>query len=172
MNPSKQREEIERNLAGQGIGLAGAVALIPGERHKYALELRLGLRGPFLTYNEIGLVMGLSRQRAHQLVHEAVQELEKQVTRSQRAHENRGEADVIAKETLHRLVDDLPDSQLGVAARLLKALRFGEDVVERALDDAPVDDEPDLDDSDGGLSEARREPSISNEEARRRLLGQ
>lgn len=79
---------------------------------------------------------------------------------------------MIAKETLHRLVDELPDSQLSIAERILTALRLGENVVERALDEAPEDEEPDLDDSDGGLSEARREPSISHEEARRRLLGQ
>lgn len=78
---------------------------------------------------------------------------------------------MVAKETLHRLVDELPESQLSVAERILKALRSGEDVVERALDDAPVDEESDLDDSDGGLSEARRERSVSHEEARRRLLG-
>jgi hypothetical protein len=42
----------------------------------------------------------------------------------------------------------------------------------RALENAPEDDEPDDDDFDGGLAEARSEESISHEEARRLVLGE
>jgi hypothetical protein len=69
-------------------------------------------------------------------------------------------------------VDDLPESEFPTAERILEALRDA--VVERfnrALDAAPYDDEPDDDDFDGGLTEARSEESISHEEVRRRVLG-
>ena len=81
-------------------------------------------------------------------------------------------ADGNGRERLHELVDDLPDSEILAAEHILEALRDA--VVERfsrALDAAPYDDEPDDDDFDGGLTEARSEESISHEEARRRVLG-
>lgn len=59
--------------------------------------------------------------------------------------------------TLHRLVDSLPDEDLTTAARLLAGLAVTADPVARALLLAPPDDEPDTDDEDGGLTEARRE---------------
>lgn len=59
--------------------------------------------------------------------------------------------------TLHRLVDSLPEEDLTTAARLLAGLTATADPVLRALLLAPIDDEPDTDDADGGLSEARRE---------------
>ncbi len=52
--------------------------------------------------------------------------------------------------------------------RLLVGLTMTADPVERALLLAPIDDEPDTDDDDGGLTEARRElargEGISTEE--------
>jgi hypothetical protein len=69
---------------------------------------------------------------------------------------------------LHELVDDLPDSEIATAERILAAL--GDAATERFLqvvDSAPYDDETDDDDFDGGLTEARSEKSISHEEARR-----
>jgi len=57
---------------------------------------------------------------------------------------------------LHRLVDSLPEEDLPTAARLLDRLAATADAVERALLLAPADDEPDTDDKDGGLTEARR----------------
>ena len=78
-----------------------------------------------------------------------------------------------ARETLHRIVDDLPDSDLSTATRVLGALRATGDPVLQALLSAPADDEPDDDDFDGGLTEARREArqglGISHEEAKREL---
>jgi hypothetical protein len=77
------------------------------------------------------------------------------------------------RRALHRLVDTLPEQDLPVAARVLEALQATADPVLRALLSAPVDDEPDEDDLDGGLSEARREAlegkGISHEEAKREL---
>ena len=62
-----------------------------------------------------------------------------------------------ARQALHRLLDDLPDSELPVAARLLESLKENADPVLRALLTAPLDAEPAGDDFDGGLTEARRE---------------
>jgi hypothetical protein len=75
--------------------------------------------------------------------------------------------------TLHRLIDSLPEEDLTTAGRLLVGLTMTADPVERALLLAPVDDEPDTDDDDGGLTEARRElargEGISTEELEREL---
>jgi hypothetical protein len=59
--------------------------------------------------------------------------------------------------TLHRLVDSLPDEDLVTAGRLLAGLRATADPLGRTLLFAPIDDEPDTDDEDGGLTEAREE---------------
>jgi hypothetical protein len=79
-----------------------------------------------------------------------------------------------ARESLHHLVDELPESDLGTAARVLEALSATGDPVLRSLLAAPADDEPDEDDRDGGLSEARSEAlggsTISHDEVKR-LLG-
>ncbi|HSK77499.1 MAG TPA: hypothetical protein VLQ45_13700 [Thermoanaerobaculia bacterium] len=75
------------------------------------------------------------------------------------------------REALHQLIDDLPEQDLPIATRVLEALRATGDPVLRALLSAPIDDEPDNDDFDGGLSEARREAregqTISHEEIKR-----
>lgn len=77
------------------------------------------------------------------------------------------------RKALHRLIDDLPEQDLPVAVRVLEGLRATSDPVLRALLTAPLDDEPDEDDADGGLSEARREAhegkGISHEEVKREL---
>lgn len=77
------------------------------------------------------------------------------------------------RETLHRLVDALPEEDLTTAGRLLVGLTATADAVERALLLAPADDEPDTDDDDGGLTEARRDlargEGISTEELEREL---
>ena len=77
------------------------------------------------------------------------------------------------REALHRIVDDLPDSELPAARRVLGALRATADPVLQALLSAPADDEPDDYDFDGGLTEARREArqglGISHEDAKREL---
>lgn len=77
------------------------------------------------------------------------------------------------RKALHRLIDDLPEQDLPVAARVLEGLRATSDPVLRALQTAPLDDEPDTDDVDGGLSEARREAAegkgISHDDVKREL---
>ena len=62
-----------------------------------------------------------------------------------------------AREALYRLVDALPERDLSTAARILEALSLTADPVERSLKMAPFDDEPDDDDFDGGLTEARQQ---------------
>lgn len=77
------------------------------------------------------------------------------------------------REALHRLVDDLLDEDLSTASRVLAALRATSNPLLRTLTLAPADDEPDLDDADGGLTEARQEAAagltISHEELIRAL---
>ena len=63
----------------------------------------------------------------------------------------------MARETLYKLVDALPEQDLPTATRILEALSLPMDPVERSLRLAPPDDEPDDDDFDGGLTEARRQ---------------
>jgi len=79
----------------------------------------------------------------------------------------------MSRATIHRLVDTLAEEDLPTAERVLVGLTATADPVERALRLAPADDEPDADDYDGGLTEARRErdngEGISTEEMRREL---
>jgi hypothetical protein len=72
-----------------------------------------------------------------------------------------------ARQTLHELVDHLPDEDLMTAVRALKEL----DSLTVLLENAPIDDEPDDDDFDGGLTEALAETElIPHEEVKRRYL--
>lgn len=73
------------------------------------------------------------------------------------------------REMLHEIVDKLPESELITAARILIALEQPADSLQILLANAPPDDEPDDDDFDGGLTEARSGQSISHEELLRRL---
>jgi hypothetical protein len=85
-----------------------------------------------------------------------------------------GELLMCRRATLHRLVDSLPEEDLAIAGRLLVGLTVTADAVERALLLAPPDDEPDTDNEDGGLTEARRElacgEGITTEELERNLV--
>jgi len=80
---------------------------------------------------------------------------------------------MVAREALHRIVDDLAEDDLPAVRRVLEALRATADPVLRALLLAPADEEPDDDDFDGGLAAARREAEgrqhVSQAEAKRRL---
>lgn len=63
---------------------------------------------------------------------------------------------------------------LPTARRVLEALRVSGDPALRGLAEAPIDDEPDDDDFDGGLSEARaqaRRGRLVDHEEVKRLLG-
>ena len=80
------------------------------------------------------------------------------------------------RDEVRRLVDELPDSELPTARRLLEALHLlGRDPRQLALDLAPWDDEPTTPEEDAGVAVAYEELArgevISAEEAKRRLLG-
>lgn len=78
---------------------------------------------------------------------------------------------MISRELLHQIVERLPESELLTAVRLLTALGKPANPVQIALANAPLDDEPDDDDFDGGLTEARSATEfISHEELVRRLF--
>jgi len=75
------------------------------------------------------------------------------------------------RQTLHDLVDHLPEEDLITAVRVLKGLELAPDPLRVLLENAPIDDEPDDDDFDGGLTEALQETElISHEEVKRRYL--
>lgn len=62
---------------------------------------------------------------------------------------------ITTKERLHCLIDDLPESILPEAERLLESLRSGQqDPILRAFLEAPLDDEPDLPEDTAGDQEA------------------
>jgi len=75
-----------------------------------------------------------------------------------------------ARDTLHRLIDELPEEDLPAAERVLQRLRATGPLV--PLDEAPFDDEPDDDDFDGGLAEARADVQagrvVPHDEVKRR----
>jgi hypothetical protein len=74
------------------------------------------------------------------------------------------------RQTLHELVDQLPDEQLTSAVRVLKGLDAVPADWTALLANVPIDDEPD-DDFDGGLTEALQETDlVSHEEVKRRYL--
>jgi hypothetical protein len=76
-----------------------------------------------------------------------------------------------ARQTLHDLVDQLPDERLTTAVRVLKGLDSTPDDLTVLLENAPIDDEPDDDDFDGGLTEALAETElIPHDEVKRRYL--
>lgn len=78
------------------------------------------------------------------------------------------------RDTLHQLVDTLPERELPEAERLLKALSE-QDPMLRPLLAAPWDDEPTTPEEDAGAAIARREITrgdfLTAEEAKRELLG-
>jgi hypothetical protein len=75
------------------------------------------------------------------------------------------------RQTLHEIVDHLPDEQLTTAVRVLKGLELVPDDLTVLLENSPADDEPDDDDFDGGLTEALAETElIPHEEVKRRYL--
>jgi hypothetical protein len=74
------------------------------------------------------------------------------------------------RQTLHDLIDQLPDERLPIVVRVLKGLELPDDLTV-LLENAPADDEPDDDDFDGGLTEALAETElVPHEEVKRRYL--
>lgn len=70
------------------------------------------------------------------------------------------------RQTLHDLVDHLPEEDLITAVRVLKGLELAPDPLKVLLDNAPIDDEP-FDPADLEFDE--NEPSIPHEEVMRRF---
>jgi len=77
------------------------------------------------------------------------------------------------RQTLHTLVDELPEPELIAARRYLEYLRQSADPVRRALEAAPPDDEPLTDDDLAAIREARAEraegETLSHDELKRLL---
>jgi hypothetical protein len=79
----------------------------------------------------------------------------------------------MTRESLHRLIDELPEVDLPTAARVLEALHATADPVSQALDHAPEDDEPETAEEAAAVASAwqerRRGESLTTEEVRRKL---
>ena len=77
------------------------------------------------------------------------------------------------RDTIHRFIDELPESELPTAERFLHYLLATADPVLRALLEAPLDDEPQTNDERRAMHEAREELARGEvrtlEEARREL---
>ena len=77
------------------------------------------------------------------------------------------------RDSLHRLIDELPESELTTAERFLNYLRATTNPVLRALLEAPLDDEPEADEERRAVQEAREELARGEvrtlEEVRREL---
>lgn len=76
-----------------------------------------------------------------------------------------------ARQILHQLVDELPAEDISTAERILRALSATA-APQVPLEEAPLDSEPDDDDFDGGLTEAREDVEagrvVAHEEVKRR----
>jgi hypothetical protein len=81
---------------------------------------------------------------------------------------------VARREDLHRLLDDLPESDLPIVLRVLEALSASPPGPVYSHEDAPVDDEPTSPEEDAASAEAwaeyERGEALSAEEAKRLLL--
>ena len=82
----------------------------------------------------------------------------------------------ILRESLHRLADELPASELPSAKRFLEYLRNLGDPLVRKLMEAPYDDEPVTPEEEVAINKTYQGLAagrfLSHEEARRLLLGQ
>lgn len=78
---------------------------------------------------------------------------------------------MVTKEELHRLVEELPQGEMGAARRYLEYLRNMGDPFLRALMEAPLDDELETEDERAAVAEARAELAagllVSHDEVRR-----
>jgi len=79
------------------------------------------------------------------------------------------------KERLHTLVEDLPEPEVHAALRFVEYLRReASDPVDRALREAPFDDEPltaeDLEELEAAERDRQEGRVVSHDEARRQLL--
>jgi hypothetical protein len=73
-------------------------------------------------------------------------------------YQRRQTMSTVTKETLYRLVDALPESEIGTAARVLDALSvLGTDEPRYTLETVPLDDEPEGEEERVAVAEARAE---------------
>lgn len=80
----------------------------------------------------------------------------------------------IGRDDLHRLVDELPENELNAARRYLEFIReTGRDPVRWALENAPLDDEPETDEEkqavEEGKADIRAGRTMTSDELRREL---
>ncbi|WP_062309851.1 hypothetical protein [Alicyclobacillus sendaiensis] len=69
----------------------------------------------------------------------------------------------VDREELHRLIDQLPDSEVAPALRYLRYLRdLGEDPLLKKLMSASADDEPETEEEQAGAEQARKELQTGN----------
>jgi len=78
----------------------------------------------------------------------------------------------MTREALHRLVDELPETHLGLAEQTLESIRDAENPVVWSLEHAPLDDEPETEEERRAVEAARAEADrgelIPHEEVKRR----
>ena len=84
---------------------------------------------------------------------------------------------ITTRQQLHRLVDQLPESEIGTAQRVLEALTaLGHDPLLQMLADAPEDDEPLTAEEEALIEEGRQQlqrgEGRSLEEVQRELWGE
>ena len=80
---------------------------------------------------------------------------------------------MISRDSLHRLVDNLPESEIPRAERVLQALKETAETPLYSLETAPEDDEPETSEEATAVAEAWREhtegKSFTTEELKREL---
>jgi hypothetical protein len=80
---------------------------------------------------------------------------------------------MISRDSLHRLVDNLPESEVARAERVLQALKETAETSFYSLEDAPEDDERETSEEASAVAEAWREHAegkgFTTEELKREL---
>jgi len=78
-----------------------------------------------------------------------------------------------SRDSLHRLVDDLPETEITRAERLLEVLKETAEPLLYSLENAPEDDEPETAEEAAAVAEAWRDhregKSLTTEELKREL---
>jgi len=79
----------------------------------------------------------------------------------------------MTRDSLHKLIDELPETDLPTAARVLEALRATADPTSQALDHAPEDDEAETAEEAAAVTAAWQErrlgEGLTTAEVRRKL---
>lgn len=80
----------------------------------------------------------------------------------------------LEREELHRMLDEIPEGKLPVVRKYLKNVRdAADDPVRRAIENAPLDDEPETEKEkqavEEGKADIRAGRTLSNDELKREL---